>query len=290
MRAPLGTDAFNIEFVLQAAGCIDWSALAPWLDAVDKKLGATLPASVYKLHVLAVWFKLDEAALEYACTQRAEFRRFIAAPLHGPVIDVQLYREYGPRLQRARNPLNKLVAAVELQLIDHGFFPPTEVLGRLDLGTPAGKETVPTLVLRRAPRQVALDADPEFTPVGRGCRTEESAPTEAPARQGPPMLIWPWGEITVIDRRIHVGRDAEYSELATHLAADRKVSRKHAVIEPTDNGVLVHDLGSANGTYVDDEPLHHSGSAHLSTDAVLKFGTDLAVKLVFDPGKTDVRG
>lgn len=281
LRAPLGTDAFNIEFILQAAACIDWSALDPWLDASDAKLGATLPTSVYKLHLLAVWFKLDGAALEQACARRAEFRRFIAAPLHGPIVDVQLYREYEPRLRRASTALGKLVAAVELQLIDHGFFPPTEVLGELDRHDPAGRETEPTLVLPRAPRPVARvfgpasDADtarPSIAPI---------PPTAAPAPQRHAMLIWPWGEITMVDRRIHVGRDTRYSEFAKHLGADRKVSRKHAVIEPTDGGVLLHDLGSANGTYIEDEPLQHSDARLLSTDTVIKFGTELAVTLVF---------
>ena len=97
------------------------------------------------------------------------------------------------------------------------------------------------------------------------------------------MLVWPWGEITVVDRRIHIGRDIRYSEFAKHLGADRKVSRKHAVIEPTEHGVMLHDLGSANGTYIDDEPMHYSATRLLTKDAVVKFGTELAVTLVFTP-------
>lgn len=279
MRAPRGTDAFNVEFVLQAAACIDWNGLDPWMNAVDAKLGTTLPASVYKLHLLAVWFKLDGAALEQACIRRAEFRRFIAAPLHGPIVDAQLYREYEPRLRRAPTALNKLVAAVELQLIDCGFFPPTEVLGELDLSDPAGRETVPTLVLPRAPRPVARACEADLDAAQSS--VAPTPPAAAPAPERHAMLIWPWGEITVIDRRIHIGRDTRYSEFAKHLGADRKVSRKHAVIEPADHGVMLHDLGSVNGTYIDDEPMHHSDTRLLTEDAVVKFGTELAVMLVF---------
>jgi len=279
MRAPLGTDAFNVEFVLQAAACIDWSALDPWMNVIDAKLGSRLPAAVYKLHLLAVWFKLDGAALERACTQRAELRRFIAAPLHGPIVDVQLYREYEPRLRRAPAALGKLVAAVELQLIDRGFFPPTEVLGALDLSDPAGRETVPTLVLPRAPRPVAraCEADLDAAP----STVAPTPPAAASVPQRHAMLVWPWGEITFIDRRIHIGRDTGYSEFAKHLGADRKVSRKHAVIEPAEHGVMLHDLGSVNGTYIDDEPMHYSDTRVLTEDAVVKFGTELAVMLVF---------
>lgn len=284
LRAPLGTDAFNVEFVLQAAACIDWSALAPWMDAVDTKLGATLPSSIYKLHVLAVWFELDGPALERACMQRAEFRRFIAAPLHGPIVDAQLYREYEPGLQRARQALYKLVAAVELQLVDHGFFSPTEVLGSLDLSAPAGRETVPTLALPRAPRAVALGKS-EADAAAPDRRPGPTSPTAAPAPARQAMLIWPWGEISMIDHRIRIGRDDGYSEHAKHLGADLKVSRRHAVIEPTDDGVLLQDLGSVNGTYVDDEALRHSGTRLLTEDAVIKFGTELAVMLVFVAGE-----
>jgi len=281
MRAPLGTDAFNVEFVLQAAACIDWPALDPWMDAVDGKLGTALPTSVYKLHLLAFWFKLDDETLEHACMRRAEFRRFISAPLHGPIVDVQLYREYAPQLRRAPAAFNKLVAAVELQLIDRGFFPPTEVLGRLDLSDPSGRVTVPTLVLPHAPRPVARDF-PEDAAPEPGVERMASSKLLVSDRQA--VLIWPWGETTPINRRIHVGRDTDYSEFAKHLSADRKVSRKHAVIEPVEDGVRLHDLGSVNGTYIDGEPMHHSDTRLLTKDAVIKFGTELTVMLVFADG------
>ncbi|MCC6535578.1 MAG: FHA domain-containing protein [Burkholderiales bacterium] len=97
------------------------------------------------------------------------------------------------------------------------------------------------------------------------------------------MLVWPWGDITPVQDRIHIGRDAQYSAYAKDLGADLKVSRRHALVEPAAGGVLLKDLGSTNGTYVDDEPLHYSGARVLAEDAVIKFGTQLAVMLVFVP-------
>ena len=37
---------------------------------------------------------------------------------------------------------------------------------------------------------------------------------------------------------------------------DRKVSRRHLRLEPTASGAAVEDLGSTNGTYVNDQPIH----------------------------------
>lgn len=38
---------------------------------------------------------------------------------------------------------------------------------------------------------------------------------------------------------------------------DKDVSRRHAVIEPTDEGFVISDLGSTNGTYVNGEAIGH---------------------------------
>lgn len=271
MRAPLGTDAFNVEFVLQAAACLDWHALAPWMNAADARIGTPLPMAVYKLHVLASWFSLDGARLERACTLREDFRRFAGAPLHGPIVELRLYRECEQRLARARPALAKLLAAVDLQLVEHGFFPPTEVLSRLD-SAPAGSEPPEsTQLVARTPRAVE-----SALPVAAVAQSADSAPRRRAA------LVWPWGEVTPVDRPVAVGRDAAYSDIARHVGADRKVSRRHAVIEPTALGVRVRDLGSSNGTHVDDMPMPYSGTRELSANAVLKFGTDLCARLVFE--------
>lgn len=87
----------------------------------------------------------------------------------------------------------------------------------------------------------------------------------------------------MVDHRIAIGRDSEYSSFANHLRADCKISRRHASIEPTPTGIIIRDMGSSNGTYVDDQPLGYTGSRIVPHDAVLKFGTDLAVELVFIP-------
>lgn len=284
MRAPRGTDAFNVEFVLQATACIDWSSLLPWMEAIDARLGAPLPAAVYKLHILATWFSLDAQSVALACSTRAEFRRFIGAPLHGPIVDVELYLEYAPKLRRARDVLAKLDAAVELQLIEHGFLAPADALQKLDLGKTPGSAT-PTLVLPRASIP-ATAVDAARTAPAPNPRIDAPSPgVDKASAIGAPVLIWPWGTMTMLFDRVAVGRDAGFCDFAVHLAADCKVSRKHALLTPVENGVLVQDLGASNGTYVDDDPIPYATTRLVSSDACLRFGTDLAVMLAFVPDR-----
>lgn len=280
MRAPRGTDAFNVEFVMQAAACIDWAALRPWMEAVDVRLGEPLPAAIYKLHILATWFSLDAKGLAQACNTRAEFRRFIGAPLHGPIVDVALYLEHAQHLLRTRDALAKLDAALELQLIDHGFLAPSEALIMLDLGKPMGP-AVPTLVMPRAPIPVAQTHGSSPVPATNVIAATTTLPPCTQPAVGTPVLVWPWGSMTVLSERLCVGRDTGFCDFATHLAADCKVSRRHALLCPTEGGVLVQDLGASNGTYVDDTPIPYATTRLVSADACLRFGTDLAVMLTF---------
>ena len=67
-------------------------------------------------------------------------------------------------------------------------------------------------------------------------------------------------------------------EEATLVIEDPEMSRRHVRLCPVDEGVLVEDLGSTNGTFVNGErtsgpvTLRESGTVHLGT-------TDVAVKI-----------
>src|SRR3954467_3881890 len=58
---------------------------------------------------------------------------------------------------------------------------------------------------------------------------------------------------------------------ATLVIEDPEMSRRHARVCPVEGGVLVEDLGSTNGTFVNGErangpvTLHASGTVHLGT-------------------------
>jgi hypothetical protein len=56
-----------------------------------------------------------------------------------------------------------------------------------------------------------------------------------------------------LDTIVDVGREPS---LPIHLDHDTQVSRRHARITAQGNQAVVEDLGSTNGTYVNDQPIH----------------------------------
>src|SRR3954470_19456886 len=56
-----------------------------------------------------------------------------------------------------------------------------------------------------------------------------------------------------LDRPLDVGRD---QGMPIALTDDTQVSRRHARISPQNGVAVVEDLGSTNGTFVNDQPIH----------------------------------
>ena len=67
------------------------------------------------------------------------------------------------------------------------------------------------------------------------------------------------GERVAVDSQIVVGRDPA----AGLVLEDQEVSRRRLQLTPTGDHVIVEDLGSANGTFVNRNELH--GPAHSTT-------------------------
>src|ERR1700712_2530407 len=59
-----------------------------------------------------------------------------------------------------------------------------------------------------------------------------------------------------------IGRDAN----ADIVASDQSISRKHAKIEQTDGKVTITDLGSSNGTFINDIKLEPAASSFLEKE------------------------
>lgn len=70
-----------------------------------------------------------------------------------------------------------------------------------------------------------------------------------------------------INGSLVVGRDPRAGVV---LAQDDLISRRHVRLTPTEDGVIVEDLGSANGTFVDGEEIH--GQERLSPGGQLLLG------------------
>ena len=73
------------------------------------------------------------------------------------------------------------------------------------------------------------------------------------------------------------------------LEDDGEVSRNHAVVRATDDGVEIEDLGSTNGTFVNEKRI--SEPARLSGGDIVRVGqTRFDVEIEQDPNKTIVSG
>jgi pSer/pThr/pTyr-binding forkhead associated (FHA) protein len=113
------------------------------------------------------------------------------------------------------------------------------------------------------------------------------APAAADEGGGPPVLkglTGPWANQKFpVKGKLVVGRQAP----ATVLLEDDSVSRKHAEVEATPEGVVLRDLGSANGTLLNGEPVG-TQEVVLQPGDVITFGM---VELVLESGsKLPVRG
>src|SRR5256714_13443966 len=61
------------------------------------------------------------------------------------------------------------------------------------------------------------------------------------------------GRQVPLESVVGVGREAS---LPIHLEDDSQVSRRHARFTAQSGQAVVEDLGSTNGTYVNDQPIH----------------------------------
>ena len=59
------------------------------------------------------------------------------------------------------------------------------------------------------------------------------------------------GQQWVLDRNLTIGRDPD----CDIVIPDRQVSRHHARVVVSANGILIEDLGSKNGTYLNNQPV-----------------------------------
>ena len=61
------------------------------------------------------------------------------------------------------------------------------------------------------------------------------------------------GRQVALDRPLDVGRD---QGMPIALVGDTQASRRHARVTPQNGAAVVEDLGSTNGTFVNDQPIH----------------------------------
>ena len=98
-------------------------------------------------------------------------------------------------------------------------------------------------------------------------------------------LEWPWGERELLRGETLIGRTAPaLPALIERLERDYdNVSRRHALLRLDASGASVEDLGSSNGTFINDVRLQAHRAVRLHEGARLRFGAKLVVKI--DAGK-----
>ena len=77
-------------------------------------------------------------------------------------------------------------------------------------------------------------------------------------------------KVVNVTKTIYIGRGT-HNDIV--LDTDQLVSRKHAVLEHTDESFTIQDLGSTNGTYVNGNPLKEKEVKALKNGDVVKIGS-----------------
>ena len=91
-------------------------------------------------------------------------------------------------------------------------------------------------------------------------------------------MVWrvefPWGfRLVASGRPLTVGRDTP--GLESELASYPNVSRKHALFTGAEHGVIVTDLASTNGSYINDIQIAPRESAVAHDGDVVRLAADL---------------
>lgn len=105
-------------------------------------------------------------------------------------------------------------------------------------------------------------------------------PTPTGPRTGPATrLRGPWGVLEIGTEPVSIGRQSPVAAIASAVADLDIVSRHHAEIVVRDGQTWLRDVGSANGTYVNDQRLDpHTPVAVRPGDAV-RLGSSVRLEL-----------
>lgn len=77
-----------------------------------------------------------------------------------------------------------------------------------------------------------------------------------------------------------IGRDPEFSQVASKCEGLLKIGKRHAEIKLVDGEFLLYDLESKNGTFVDEHPVFPGTPVVLTNGNVVRFSSALVVSVV----------
>lgn len=93
-------------------------------------------------------------------------------------------------------------------------------------------------------------------------------------------LLFDWG-IEPVEADLRVGRDPDFSPLASKLKRFDAVSRKHAELSLRDGILRITQLGSTNPTYLNGRPLLKGTSSVLGDGDILRFSSQVRAVVHF---------
>lgn len=93
------------------------------------------------------------------------------------------------------------------------------------------------------------------------------------------QLDFPFGPIPIGSSELRIGRSEEFGAIAESLRDYDKVSRQHAVLWIEDGDLFVRDLGSTNGTFVNDRRLTDDDRRRLQEGDEVRFASVLRVRV-----------
>jgi len=313
-QLPQAKDAAK-HFLGRVDELIDWSQLAEVMEVAGARTGTTLPLAAVKIALLKHWYGLSDAAVAVEVFDRLSFRAFVGYAGDGSNWDISIEDELRDGFWSDQPEMELLVEAVELQLRDQGYairsgqLAEPSIVPCTESGENAPKATSETALYQPgelgrmveavtakahaqghvatapppAPQAAAISAD-----FPRPTSRPESRPTAEPVASGEAgtqdgriraVLDWPWGDKSELTEHLNIGREFGFSPFARELTPYTHVSRKHAELLVYGDGVWIRDLGSRNGTYVNNDEVPKGQAYLIDSDSIIRFGPLLAVSL-----------
>ena len=291
------------NFLGQVEDLVNWEALTPAIEAIGHRAGRKLPLSAIRIALLKQWYELADTSAEFTILDRLSFRNFVGFRGDGSSSDVETLNELRESSWSGLRELRPVLEMVDQQLRDRGFnvqpgyiveatiVPSTDgELRELDssvtaVPSPGELGRMVEAVTAKAHSQGRMPTGPQAVPE-EGSREDMTAANAESAGEEQlsgervrAQIQWPWGQRSDLIDILQVGRDYAFSPFARELTPYTHVSRRHAELLVHGDSVWIRDLGSRNGTFVNNEEVPRGQAFLIDADAIVRFGPLLAVSL-----------
>ena len=278
---------------------VDWAALESMIATANVGASTPLTLAAVKIALLKQWYGIAESEAAFAILDRLSFRAFVGYSEDATPGDTAIVQELHQGAGSRHPAMAELINAVDEQLRELGYAVRSGQLREPSIApcTESSEQAPPagaTSLFRpgelgRMVEAVTAKAHSQGMPPSGQQERFASSNEPAMALGGAPSALeddpvravveWPWGQKSELSAHLNIGRDYAFSPLARELTPYTHVSRKHAELLVYGDGVWVRDLGSRNGTYVNNEEVPKGQAYLIDADSIIRFGPLLAVSL-----------